>query len=142
MYDHISGGRWDGREWPPAGGEIDVPDWEGRDLITGRLAVLAQEQRARSMTEGEPEPPSAPPEPPPPEAPPAEETQVSAVTGVSPLAETSMTSAGAPAGAGEMPRPQDAKQAWIDWAVASGADPEQAAAMTKADLMSRYGGRL
>lgn len=40
------------------------------------------------------------------------------------------------------PSPGDPKQAWIDYAVASGADVHEAGAMTKADLMSRYGGRL
>jgi hypothetical protein len=40
------------------------------------------------------------------------------------------------------PSPSAPKQYWIDWAIAQDADPEQAAAMTKADLMSRYGGRL
>lgn len=42
----------------------------------------------------------------------------------------------------ETPAPGDPKQAWVDYAVASGAGPDEAAAMTKADLMSRYGGRL
>jgi hypothetical protein len=141
MLHWISGGRWDGRDWPDAGGEIDIPEQEARDLIAGNMAVAAAPLPARSMTEGEPEPPAEPlPAPPPPE-----DTQVSAVTQVSPLAQAALTGAGAaaqPAEPAEMPRPQDPKQAWIDWAVASGAGAEQAAAMTKADLMSRYGGRL
>jgi hypothetical protein len=40
------------------------------------------------------------------------------------------------------PGPAAPKAAWIDWAVSQGADQDKAAAMTKADLMSRYGGRL
>lgn len=32
-----------------------------------------------------------------------------------------------------------AKAAWVGWAVASGADPEAAEAMTKTDLVERYG---
>jgi hypothetical protein len=42
----------------------------------------------------------------------------------------------------EAPGPSAPKQAWIDYAVSTGAGPDTAAAMTKADLMSRYGGRL
>lgn len=50
----------------------------------------------------------------------------------------------------DMPRPAEVKMpwtthskaAWIDWAVHNGADPEQAAALTKNELMSRYGERL
>jgi hypothetical protein len=40
------------------------------------------------------------------------------------------------------PGPSAPKQAWIDFAIGQGADPATAGAMTKADLMSRYGGRL
>jgi hypothetical protein len=42
----------------------------------------------------------------------------------------------------EAPGPSAPKQAWINYAISTGADPDKAAAMTKADLMSRYGGRL
>jgi hypothetical protein len=40
------------------------------------------------------------------------------------------------------PAPADPKAAWIAYAVSQGAQPDRAAMMTKADLMSRYGGRL
>ena len=42
----------------------------------------------------------------------------------------------------KMPWSNASKAAWIDWAVHQGADPEQAAAMSKNALMSRYGERL
>ena len=43
----------------------------------------------------------------------------------------------------EAPGPSAPKQAWIDYAVqVHGADVHAAGSMTKADLMSRYGGRL
>jgi hypothetical protein len=42
----------------------------------------------------------------------------------------------------EPPNPHDIKQRWIDYAVARGEPPEVARDMTKADLMSKYGGRL
>jgi hypothetical protein len=47
-----------------------------------------------------------------------------------------------PEPAPEPPAPSDPKPAWIDYAVIRGADRGIATAMTKADLMSRYGGRL
>jgi hypothetical protein len=34
------------------------------------------------------------------------------------------------------------KAAWVDWAVHEGADPAQAASMTKNELIGRYGERL
>jgi hypothetical protein len=40
------------------------------------------------------------------------------------------------------PAPSGPKQSWVDYAVSQGATADEAAAMTKADLMSRYGGRL
>ena len=44
----------------------------------------------------------------------------------------------------EMKRPYGnaSKAAWIDWAVHSGCDAEEAAGLTKTELMSRYGERL
>lgn len=42
----------------------------------------------------------------------------------------------------EVPGPSAPKQAWIDYAIAQGAAEGTASAMTKADLMSKYGGRL
>lgn len=37
------------------------------------------------------------------------------------------------------PRDRDTKAAWVDYAVSQGADPEQAEAATKADLIAEYG---
>jgi hypothetical protein len=42
----------------------------------------------------------------------------------------------------EPPRPADPKPDWVDYAVTRGMAPEKAALLSKADLMSRYGGRL
>jgi hypothetical protein len=44
--------------------------------------------------------------------------------------------------AGDAPAPSAPKQAWVDYAVSKGADVHAASNSTKADLMSRYGGRL
>jgi hypothetical protein len=43
---------------------------------------------------------------------------------------------------GSAPAPSAAKQEWVDYAVSQGADVHAAGNMSKADLMSRYGGRL
>jgi hypothetical protein len=45
-------------------------------------------------------------------------------------------------GLAEPPAPHDIKQKWIDYAVLCGENPDTARDMTKADLMSKYGGRL
>jgi hypothetical protein len=42
----------------------------------------------------------------------------------------------------QAPPPSAPKKAWIDYAVTQGADVHAASAMSKIDLMSRYGGRL
>lgn len=150
MTAHMSGGRPDGSDWRdfPAGTEMDVADWEADELVRGaQVAVLIP---------GEPSEPVRLPGVPPG----AQED----VTGTEPAAaaDTAAAEPGDDAGAatgepgepeaepavaatGEPPAapvPSAPKQAWIDYAVAQGADPATAAAMTKADLMSRYGGRL
>ena len=49
MLVGVSGGRGDGTEWPPAGGEIDVDDEEGAALCAARMAVpVAQERKAET----------------------------------------------------------------------------------------------
>jgi hypothetical protein len=40
MTVSIAGTR-NGVEWPPAGGDVDLPDGEAEDLIAGGLAVAA-----------------------------------------------------------------------------------------------------
>jgi hypothetical protein len=178
MQDHISGGRWDGREWPPANGTIEVPEWEAKDLIAGRLAVpaggstggsAAPVQQAEAPAHSEPgagaaaapsQLPGRPPEP-------AQSAVPVAPPQVSPLAEVSaLAEVGGKVGAQPEPQPQpeqapaeeetvaaeaippgppspsDVKQKWIDYGISQGGEPDAVAAMTKADLMSRYGGRL
>jgi hypothetical protein len=41
MLIHRTGGRYDGQEWPPYLGSIDVPDWEAGDMIRHGIAELA-----------------------------------------------------------------------------------------------------
>ncbi len=42
----------------------------------------------------------------------------------------------------KMPWTNASKAAWVDWAVYKGADPAEAAGLTKIQLMSRYGERM
>jgi hypothetical protein len=181
MLDYISGGRHDGREWPdPYRGDavIEVPDWEGEDLIRAHLAArvqppapapplpgpasavaaehgdraaaeatrhLAAAQAARvpaaaQSLPGRPDVPGVPGQ----DFAAGAQAAAGGEAGepgelAEPAAEPSAVADGDPAVA---PGPSAPKQAWIDWAVTQGAGPDQAAAMTKADLMSRYGGRL
>ena len=41
MLHDRSGPRWDGQDWPPPGGELDVPDDEAVALIEHGIAVPA-----------------------------------------------------------------------------------------------------
>lgn len=190
----MSGGRHDDQAWPPLHGTIEVPDWEGIELVRGGMAVpegdaargLWREYRASGIWQAHeylagrqaaPEPEREPLLPPPPERDPVPEVvsvappQVSPVAEVSPVAGTSETEMTrdpedehdrleavadgteppdpgpepeqvTEAEPAERPAPSAPKQAWIDYAVTQGADVHEASAMTKVDLMSRYGGRL
>jgi hypothetical protein len=153
MTMHMSGGRHDDRPWPPAWTEFEVPDWEGAELVRARLAVFVRD--------------SVPPPPAAPAAPVVSEPSatahgpvaqaklgaevevpvevaadiweplppVSEVTGQETVRESGQD-------VPEPPAPSAPKQAWISYAVSQGAPADRAAAMSKADLMSRYGGRL
>lgn len=172
MLYYISGGRHDGTRWPDPQREspfIDLADWEGRDLIRGGMAVIAQERPAPVRAyEDEPVPPAgtsavirpedstvhepAPSEPPVHRGLGAPQPELSAELSsqvtpppVSPPAQPAgiiETIAPGDAQSGEAPVPAAPKQAWIDWAITQGATEDGANGMTKADLMSRYGGRL
>lgn len=47
--------------------------------------------------------------------------------------------AGVPEAPTEAPKASAAKGEWVAWAIACGADPDEAAAATKQDLVDRYG---
>jgi len=115
MRYYISGGRADGSQWPDVGGLLEVSDDEGQDLITAQVADRAQA---------------------PPQEEPAKSVLVSAPEEVQPEEVPAMEeSSGAPS-------PSAPKSEWTDWAVRQGEVPATAAAMTKSDLMSKYGPRL
>lgn len=46
MQVGVSGNRGDGTEWPPFGGEIEVPDAEGKDLCDSGMATEVKEKKA------------------------------------------------------------------------------------------------
>jgi|SRR5580692_10212333 hypothetical protein len=119
MLQHISGGRADGTDWPHIGALLDCGEAEARELVSGQLARWAAEPGAEERA-----------------VMPADRAE---------LAGDGQT--GTAAGDGEGPEPEngsqplvrDPKQAWVDHAVEQGAAPEDAAAMTKADLIEKYG---
>ena len=113
MLVTISGGRADGRDWPPAGAELDLSDGEGMDLCAARLArpvavaapvETAVPEPAAVETRAEPDP-EPDPEP-------------------------------APVPVVERPAVNAPKDAWVAHAVSQGHDPAAAAAATKTDLLA------
>ena len=128
LISYISGGRPDGTQWPPAGYIFEVDDWEGDHLIRGGMAVKTE--RPQGI----------------PERKKAEASEAPPVSAEGVVSQPSHTAAG-PAGeeqqaAPETPNPSDPRQAWVDYAISKGVAAAEIAKMTKADLQSRYGGRL
>jgi hypothetical protein len=115
MLVSISGGRGDGSAWPHAGGELDVDEAEGAALCAGNLAV------------------------PVPQAP--EETPEGTLA-ASAEARGAESPAGAPETAGATARPgvNAPKAAWVAYAAAQGLPGEEAAGLSKTELITRYGG--
>ena len=159
MLTHISGGR-NGVPWPPAGGTIEVPDDEGASLIraevavaSGRDAKAVMDSLAEQPTPGHPSKLDA--------RPPsqvegeklaaeaaAEQESATAAEGEPPGELPSLApdvadkdeaggagnaedDAAEPTPVAEAPGPSAPKQAWIDYAISTGADPDAAAAMTR-----------
>lgn len=132
MVMHMSGTRANGDKYPPGWTAFEIADWEGEHLIRGGCARQV------------PVPEWAVPKPPAPvKSAVAPETVAPArqpELPQEPAPEAGPESAPAPE-AGR-PSPADPKQAWVDYAIAQGLDWDTASRMTKADLQSRYGGRL
>jgi hypothetical protein len=118
MLQHISGGRGDGTEWPHRGGILDCGEDEARDLVSGQLARWAVESGAEERA-----------------VMPADGPELAAAV----PADDSAGDEPPDAENGSQPLVRDPKQAWVDHAVENGATPEEAAAMTKADLIEKYG---
>jgi hypothetical protein len=164
MVMTLSGGGPGDRDWRdfPAGSPLYTDDWEADDLVRIGLAVEDPEAGGGAGTAQPPAPEAEapgisepvrsgaplPPEPSPAPVAPPEVSPVAEVSGVAEVAAVPPSDADviertqAPPAAAEPPQPSDIKQRWIDYAIAMGEDPGVAPNMTKADLMSKYGGRL
>ena len=61
MTEHRSGGRYDGRPWPPVGEDFDVPDEEGAGLCAqgSAIPVVTRDADVEERAEGDSEPPAA-----------------------------------------------------------------------------------
>jgi hypothetical protein len=116
MRIKISGGRGDGTEWPDPGVPFDVDDAEGTHLCAAGLAYPVAELGA------------------PVEVPDGQAAGVEMRDGYD-------DGGVLPAGVNLAPRPivNSPKAAWTEYAISQGADPDEAAAMTKAQLIASYG---
>ena len=116
MLQHISGGRGDGTEWPHIGEPLDCGEDEARRLVSGGNARWWPDEERAVM--------------------PADGPELAAAV---PADDSAGNEASEPEN-GAQPLVRDPKQAWVDHAVeVGGADPEEAAGMTKADLIEKYG---
>jgi hypothetical protein len=126
MVEERTGGRWDGRAWPPVGGELYVEDAEGAAICGAGWAVPVPEdgvevpEAAQKVleetrtTQAPAEPPEAAPAPEPAPVPPA-----------------------APALA--KPSVNAPKSAWVEYAAAHGMPEGEAGGMSKSDLIAALG---
>lgn len=142
MVMHMSGTRANGEKYPPGWTPFEVADWEGEHLVKGGMARPVAPPATRAPAPPAPPAPAAPaPQPAAPELPvPKSEPSLTAAGPAAPAAEPEAPAAQEP----DIPRPSpsDPKQSWIDYAIARGMDWDTASRMTKADLQSRFGGRL
>lgn len=121
MVQERTGPRWDGRAWPPVGGEIYVDDDEGAAVCGSGWAVPVPEQRKVETPEDtltvatETRAPESPAEP------------------VSEPAAAEDAPAAAP------PAVNDPKAAWVDHAVTQGTSRDEAEAMSKSALIRQFG---
>jgi hypothetical protein len=156
MTISMSGGRWDDRPWPGIGIPFEVTDEEAEGLIKWHHAVKVADSPepvkehvtapapvslpAHTAAGPIPEPaPVAENEPEPAWIPDVEMVSPEPGPDPEPPAAVQEDPPDAPA---EPPKPADPKQAWFDYAIARGLTGKKIDEVTKADLMSQYGGRL
>lgn len=119
MLHERSGPRWDGRDWPPRGGQIDVSDEEGIALCGQGIAapVVADEVET-------------------PEGPLAVATEVRQAEAASFEPGESGEPAELESRPAVKPIVNSPKAHWVEHAVSLGFDRAEAAAMPKADLIA------
>lgn len=131
MAWQMSGGRYDDRPWPPPWTDFEVPDEEGRGLVScGAATEVVREAPAQAA------PVKSAPAPSPPVSPAGDEDDddEGEVPAESPVVTDGTTV--------PLPAPDDPKSAWIKYAVSLGFSQEEAGAMTLAHLKMAFGGRL
>lgn len=125
MFYAMSGTRPDGSRWPAAETPFEVEDWEGDHLIRGQMAYrvtpLAPEKKPAKA---------------------AAAAQAAPAPAKAVAAEPVKTAEPAPEEPSGAPSPSAARQVWVDYALSQGAQLADVSTMTKADLQSKYGGRL
>jgi hypothetical protein len=127
MILQMSGGRYDGRNWPIVGANFWVPDEEGQGLVgCGAAVFFSADPKAKTVPEPKAEMVT---EPEPGELEPAAPVAAPAAVPVTP-AELAR------------PTPADPKAAWVEYAVGQGASRDDAENRTKVQLQAAYGGRL
>jgi hypothetical protein len=114
MVQERTGGRHDGRAWPPVGGELYVEDEEGAAVCAAGWAIPVPEDTP---------------------------VELRATGKATEEARGAESPAEAPEGAGTIQSPaQNApKAAWVAYAAARGMPEDEAAAMSKADLIAALG---
>lgn len=178
MMETITGGRYDGRVWPPLGGALHVPEWEAGELVAAGHAVYEEDPALAAPAvpdDGGGLPPVPPVPRAAPDAAPAAPSAVAraelpgggsreaaavamaelpggdpqeAAAGGDSAGEDGSASADGDEDDGDeddgIPRPavNHPKSAWVEYAVARGADRAGVEGKTKADLMSEFGPRL
>jgi hypothetical protein len=155
LISQRNGSRYDNREWPTPGEPFSVPEWEGEALTRIKEAVYTSDEEAANLSQ-----PKVDSEVVPLDEPiereyhggqPVSSPKVSA--DVEPVVEENVEEPTEEVVAEEdtadeaveevtKPAPYASKADWVTYAVSQGHDADDASSLTKADLQSRYGGRL
>lgn len=143
MISQRSGGRYDNRDWPAPGEPFSVPEWEGEALTRIKEAIYTDDAEAANLSQPKVDS----------DVEPLEEKYHGGQSVSSPNVNSDVEPVEvAPVEDAEeevteeeevrKPAPYASKADWVSYAVAQGHDSDDASTLTKAELQSRYGGRL